>query len=151
LRQPIGCPADELTFWSRDGSFPCLHQNPRAPEEDEAFQAALRAMANAYAAPGTIVLQHKDIPFNATMDTRQVPYDRSGWCTMEQAAAHLCDRGLYKLGDGWVRTTWHSPHSMERAFKDPNRTTFHGAADRERVTKMYRRLSLLMVRCSFPE
>ena len=73
------------------------HEGDRTQEEEEMFNKSLNVMTCFYASPLTVVVQHKHVPKG--VDVR--PYEKSGWCRMEQAAAHLMHEGgvkLYQLG-----------------------------------------------------
>ena len=120
-------------FWD----YGSLYQSERTAVEDTSFRRALEVMANAYASPRTIVLQHKLLPFDFPSD--QPTYEASGWCTMEQAAACLMmDAQVYELGRGWVRRPGkRKPEEMRKMFSDEKRTRFVGRADREKVADMY--------------
>ena len=86
-------------FWD----FGSLHKRPRNERQEEQFKRALAVMASAYASPRTVVLQHKALPLDFPAD--QPTYERSGWCTMEQAAASIEGQTskLFELCRGWIR------------------------------------------------
>ena len=128
-------------FWD----YGSVHQKDefgvRTPAEDAAFRSALSVMSDVYATPSTLVLQQKELPdgFPAHLP----PYDRSGWCNMEQAAASIgVDGGghLYKLGHGPVKVSARArrtPEQMAEIFADEERIVFIGKADRDLVAHIY--------------
>ena len=101
-------------------------------------------MSDFYASPNTLVLQHKALPddFPEALPT----YDRSGWCTMEQAAASLAsvDGGsLYEIGRGKVFLSANErlrPEQMAAKFRDESKIAFVGKGDRDVVAQQYKRL-----------
>ena len=138
-------------FWD----FASLHQKNggvRDGDEDHVqFRRALSVMTYLYASPHTFVVQHKGLTFQAAWHATRNPdgqpdYDRSGWCTMEQAAASLATEGggsLYELGHGWRRiaeSERRAPKQMADIFRDETQVKFNGSGDREEVGKMYQTL-----------
>ena len=119
----------------------------RSPVEQLVFDAALNTMSSFYASPRVAVLQHTSMP----TDRERMPYDRSGWCTFEQAVARLATMqggAIYNLV-----TTQKNPTGRVRlqpgklASADEMHAWFHrsdvhffGAADRAIVSAMYRDL-----------
>ena len=57
----------------------------RTPDEQAIFKAGLARMSSIYASPRVAVLQHKALPDDGK---ERRPYESSGWCIFEQAAAH---------------------------------------------------------------
>mmetsp|Transcript_21557 Transcript_21557/g.64422 ORF Transcript_21557/g.64422 Transcript_21557/m.64422 type:complete len:673 (+) Transcript_21557:187-2205(+) len=109
----------------------------RTDEEDATFKIGLRSMSAVYASPRISVLQHKALP-----DTSLVPYDRSGWCTFEQAAASLSTTNggaVYNISSGRVRLKpgkLKSAEEMHEWFHSSS-VHFYGSADRDAVSEMY--------------
>ena len=130
----------------------------RSEEEQETFRAGLGVMANVYASPRVLVLQHKRLPTAKEQELTQhggvapddrpdlIPYAgehcRSGWCTSETACALLLTEGgghAYELGVGPVpvrRGVLPSHEKMRMLFYDES-TRFGNPKDREVVTEMY--------------
>lgn len=120
----------------------------RSPVEQLVFEAALNSMSSFYASPRVAVLQHKAMP---TDDKERMPYDRSGWCTFEQAVARLATvRGgaifnlvtTKKNPTGRVRLQPGKHASADQMDEWFHRSDVHffGAADRDIVSAMYRDL-----------
>ena len=134
----------EGLFWD----FASLHQKDesgaRTDAETDAFKSALSVMSDVYATPDTTVLQQKQLP--ADFPSHLPSYDRSGWCTMEQATASLATEeggSLSKIGHGHVQLSANDrrrPEQMAHLFADEDRTVFVGKGDREAVAKMYAQL-----------
>jgi len=115
----------------------------RTPDEQAVFKAGLDRMSSIYASPRVAVLQHKALPDDGK---ERRPYESSGWCIFEQAAASLSTRGggcLFNLELGRVTLTVSqrpSAAEMEALLHDESKTQFYGRADRDIVSEQYRDL-----------
>ena len=122
------------------------HDGRRTAAEEASFQLGWRVMANLYASPRTLVLQHKamgGVRCTFPQDPSGLPdYDHSGWCVFEQACAGLASWKLLELGVGRVLpcracVSRRSLPDAQRLFSDPTAVSFSQPLDRDRVSTMY--------------
>lgn len=145
-------PSDKLRWTGLMIDFASLPQKDseglRSPVEQLVFEAALNSMSSFYASPRVAVLQHKAMP---TDNKERMPYDRSGWCTFEQAVARLATvqgGAIFNLvttkknPTGRVRLQPGKHASADQMDEWFHRSDVHffGAADRDIVSAMYRDL-----------
>jgi len=113
----------------------------REPADETTFRAGLYSMSSVYASPRVTVLQHKALPD----DKPRTPYDKSGWCTFEQAVASLATAGggaVYNLVSGrqvLQAGKYMSADVMHAWFHNPD-CHFTGRGDADEVARMYRDL-----------
>jgi hypothetical protein len=113
----------------------------RTEEEKAIFNAGLESMAAMYASPRVAVIQHKKLPG----DKVRRPYDKSGWCSFEQAVARLgTTRGgmLYDANNGRQRLRRGSQNPVDKMVQwlRGSDVYFYFNADRDKVVQMYKDL-----------
>jgi hypothetical protein len=116
-------------------SLPQKDEHGEWNEEEKAISTAgLESIAAMYASPRVAVIQHK----NLSGDKVRRPYDKSGWCSFEQAVASLatmCGGMLYDANDGRRKLLPGSQKSVDEMvqwFRDSD-VHFYGNADRDKV------------------
>jgi hypothetical protein len=134
----------------------CLFQgDDRSLEEKTKFDLALTVMMCLYASPLTVILQHKELPSSPSPGWDSSPYEKSGWCNMEQASATLATEAGSKLirirsdGASRVRLDPLQPRptaaKMAEFFQDDSKCNFFNPKDRIDCAKMYSDFYLKMV------
>ena len=132
------------------------YNDDRSEEELQKFKLALTVMMCLYASPLTVIIQHKDLPTSPNQGYDKPPYEKSGWCNMEQASATLATEvgsKIIRIGSQGVSRVCldplqprPTPEKMTQFFQDHAQCNFFNPADRTDVARMYEDFYVKMIK-----